>query len=219
MSNIINKSVLFSGLGPETISAIDKISKSIHLNNGGILFTEDDPASELYILSTGSVDLIKSTPDGKEQLIRRVEPGEAFAEAAVFSGELYPVTAMASSVSTLISISRQNFLNLIKTDPNVSLKMMGTMAKLLRHLNSLVGELALGSVASRLAAYLVKRSTKEGSAEFKLNMKKQDLAFQLGTIRETLSRNLSNFKRLGLIDVKGNVIFIKNIRALKGQIK
>ncbi|MBU4484943.1 Crp/Fnr family transcriptional regulator, partial [bacterium] len=203
-------------LSDESISEIAKITKVKEYAPKSVVFIEDDPADRFYILIDGRVDLIKSTPDGKEQLIRTVKNNEMFAEIVVFSGGRYPAMAIAKMQSKLICFDKKDFIKFIKGHPDVSLKMIGAMSKLLQHLNSLVGKLSLGSVASRLASFIVNRYNETGQTSFDIGMQKQELASELGTIKETLSRNLKKFQKENLIDLKKNQIIVKNINKLEG---
>lgn len=213
-SIFIKSSSLFCDLDEAGIAEIDRISHVKKYNAGSTLFTEEEPADFLFLLVDGSVQLVKSSSSGKEQVIRTVLPGETFAEAAVFSGTTYPATAVFASASSVLSISKSRLLDLIKKRPDISLKMMGAMAKLLRHLNSMLSMVSLDSVETRLIRFLLKRSADSGSLRFDLGMKKQDLAKNLGTISETLSRNLGKLKKKKLIKVDGQQITIIDIKKL-----
>lgn len=219
LKDAVKNSFLFSDLSPESLADLEKISIRRTFGKGEMPFHEDEPANSLFMLGSGSVNLVKSSAEGKEQLIRTVKPGEIFAEAALFSGENYPVTAIATAKSIVYSINKEKLLKFISKKPEVSLKMMGAMARLLRHLNSLIADLTLGSVSSRLAKFLLTKYNETGSKSFDLGMKKQDLAKKLGTAGETLSRNLSKFKDLSLIDIKGSYVVIKDLKGLKKYIE
>lgn len=212
---IIQKCPLFEGLDERSTEALAVSSTKQRLGRESIIFSEGEKAASLYILADGSIDLIKSTPDGREQLVRQVNPGEMFAEAAMFSGTVYPATAVTRSDSELIVINKSSFLATVKEHPEVALAIMGSMAKLLRHLNKLVSDLSLGSVANRLANYLIGESHKQQSKDLVLPIPKRDLAFKLGTVPETLSRTLKKFAARGVVDVRGRRILINNIIELE----
>lgn len=201
------------------IDALKPIIKQKAAKKGEIIFLEGDTAEAFYVLNEGQVDLIKSSPDGKERLIRKVLPGEIFAEAVVFSGEQYPVTAISKLDSKLSRITKDNFLKLIKKQPEVSLKMMGTMSKLLRHLNQLISDLTLDSVESRLIRFLLEKANSSANLIIQLDLKKSELAYQIGTSAETLSRTLKTLKNQGLISVKGKEIKVCDADLLKKRLK
>ncbi|MBT3182259.1 MAG: Crp/Fnr family transcriptional regulator [Deltaproteobacteria bacterium] len=214
-ADVLKQTMLFSGLEVSELNDLGKVASSTKVKSGGVIFNEGDEAQSFYVLVEGSIDLVKSSAEGKEQLIRNVKRGEVFAEAAMFAGSTYPVTAITKSDSKLMVFGKKALLSFIKRHPDVSLKMMGVMSNLLRHLNSLLGELSLGTVSSRLAAYLLKRAKDEGGKEFLLGMAKRDLAFHIGTIPATLSRNLAKMSSDVWIEVKGNRILLKDIKALR----
>lgn len=212
---LIKNTPFFSELNSQAVSSLEKIIRQANYNKNDILFFAGEPAKYLFFVESGLVELIKSSPDGKEQLIRTVNFGETFAEAAMFAGEDYPVTAIVRSKSSIMSISKENFLEFVRSNPEVSLSIMGAMSKLLRHLNTLVTNLSLTSVASRLAQFLLQRSRETGSRSFELGIKKRELAFKLGTISETLSRNFKKMRATGIINVTNNTINIIDITALR----
>lgn len=212
---LLKKCAFFSDIDDVSLAGLHKIVSEKKYSKGQMIFSEGEDPTALHILGTGSVDLVKLSPEGKEKLIRTVKPGEVFAEAAVFSGETYPATAMARSESRLFTIERSKFISFVRSNPAVAIKMLGTMSRLLRHMNDLLSDLTLGSVSSRLAKFLVRTSEEEKNISFKLPVRKNDLAFILGTVSETLSRNIKKFKELGLIEVRGNLIRIRDLKKLK----
>jgi len=214
-TNLLKHCMLFSELDSTALGELERAARIKKIGRGDVLFNEGDDAHSFCVVVSGSLDLVKSSPDGKEQLVRHVKKGEIFAEAAMFSGIAYPVTAVAKSKTEVLSIKKTSFLKFIKLHPDVSLKMMGVMSNLMRHLNSLLADLSLGTVSSRLAEFLLRRSKEEGSREFLLGMKKRELAFKLGTIPETLSRNLSKMVKIKALSVRRDKICIKNINRLE----
>lgn len=208
-------SAVFSGLAAPALSELARIAERRRCAKGEVLFAEGDDARALFLLVEGAVDLVKIAPNGREQLVRSVRRGETFAEAAMFSGEAYPVTAIARRASELIAIRKERFIAFVRAHPGISLAIMGVMARLLRHLNALLADLSLGEVQNRLAAFLLARSRERGKLEFSLGIRKQELAQRLGTIPATLSRNLRRLREQGVIDVRGDFVKIKKIKELE----
>ncbi|NLD27539.1 MAG: Crp/Fnr family transcriptional regulator [Myxococcales bacterium] len=213
IDSVLKKCHLFAELDPRSISGIAALASEKSLADGEILFSEGDEAAFLFILESGAIDLVKYSSEGRERLVRSVSPVEIFAEAAVFSGEEYPATAVARKDSRVVAIRKDRLSSFIRKHPDVSMKMMGVMSSLLRHLNSLLSELSLDSVEARLAAYFVKRARKQG-AEFFLGMQKRELASRLGTVPETFSRNLKKFLKAGFLQISGGKVKILNIKEL-----
>lgn len=206
---------LFSGLDRAALEDLAAMAEMTRLDRDEVLFSEGDPAESLFLLASGDVELLKSSAEGRERFLRRVRPGEVFAEAAMFAGEDYPATAIARTASEVVRITRKDFLAYVALHPAVSLAILGAMARLLRHLNGLLTELSLSSVEARLAAWLLRRSRTVGARQFKLGMAKKELAFRLGTVPETLSRNLAKLCRSRAIGVKGELVVLRDVERLQ----
>ncbi len=212
---LIRRHPLFASLDETAAREIARVALTQSAAQGELIFSEGEVAISLYLLVSGRVDLIRSTADGREQLVRHVKPHEMFAEAAMFAGESYPVTAIARAPSTLLTITKARFLGVVKAHPEIAMAIIGAMAKLLRHLNQRMAELSMGSVEQRLAAYLLKCARAAGAKNFDLPVSKKDLATELGTIPATLSRTLKKMNDRGALVVRGAHITIKRSEILE----
>ena len=213
-ADCIRSCVLFSRLDDRALEELALLARGRACAKGRTLFSEGDDAAALFILAEGAIDLVKSSPEGKVQLVRSVNPGEIFAEAAMFAGEAYPATAIARKNSELRAIGKRDFVAFVKAHPNASLAIMGAMARLLRHLNALLADLSLGQVENRLAAFLLAKSRERNKATFSIGIAKRELALRLGTVPETLSRNLRKLKERGVIGVRGDFVTVRKPAAL-----
>jgi len=86
---------LFENISRKSKAALADICLQKILQNKEILFIEGDKGYSLYILVSGNIQLYKTTPDGKEVVIKVVKPGELFGEVILFEQAEYPVTAIA----------------------------------------------------------------------------------------------------------------------------
>jgi len=206
---------IFSELAGKAVANLSAISRIEKFEKGELIFMEDDDADALFILADGAIDLVKGTADGRERFIRRVKPGETFAEAAMFAGDAYPVSALARSRGTLLAINRDDFRMFMRRHPEASMAMLAAMARLLRHWSDLLSELSLSTVEGRIAAWLMRRARESRGDSFDLGMQKRELAFRLGTVPETLSRNLRKLKEMGAIRLEGERIHIKDMEILE----
>ena len=149
-----------------------------------------------------------------------VSAPDAFAEAALFLEGSYPASAEALSDCQLLFFPKREFIQLIEKNPQLSVNMIVTLSHYLRKFASLIEELSLKEVSSRIAKYLIDLSlkqSKEGRSpkEVELDLSKTQLASKLGTISETLSRTLAKMKVKGIIDVRKNRILILNREVLE----
>ncbi|MFZ3137357.1 MAG: Crp/Fnr family transcriptional regulator [Thermodesulfovibrionales bacterium] len=186
------------------------------VGRGEQIFSEGIDATAFFIVVSGKVKIYKLSPDGKEYTLHIHGPGDLVAEAAIFDSMVYPASCLALEDTTLMRVSREGFLNLIKTHPELSLKMMSGYSKRLRQFVAKIEELSLKDIKSRLAGYLIENSSVEnGVAVCHLSYSKKELSSLLGTIPETLSRALAFLKQKKLIIEKDNSIIIPDPEKLR----
>ena len=219
-TDLLRRCPLFAGLKEEDLKRIRAIASLKQVGKREILFSEGEEARGFYVILSGKVKLYKVSPDGKEQILHVVSAPDAFAEAALFLEGSYPAFAEALSDSQLLFFPKRDFIQLIEKNAQLSINMIVSLSQFLKRFASLIEELSLKEVSSRIAKYLIDLSlklSKEGRSpkEVELDLSKTQLALKLGTISETLSRTLAKMKAKGIIDVKKNRIIILNREALE----
>jgi CRP/FNR family transcriptional regulator len=211
---------LFAGLKEEDLKKINAVASLKRVGKKQVLFSDGEEARGFYVILSGKVKLYKISPEGKEQILHVVSPPEAFAEAALFLEGNYPAFAETLTDSQLLFFPKRDFIRLIERNPQLGINMIVSLSHFLRKFASLIEELSLKEVSSRVAKYLIDlslTSAKEGRShrEVDLDLSKSQLASKLGTISETLSRSLAKMKAKKIIDVKKNRILILNREALE----
>jgi len=211
---------LFAGLKEEDLKKIKAVASLKRVGKKQIIFSDGEEARGFYVILSGKVKLYKMSPEGKEQILHVVSPPEAFAEAALFLEGNYPASAETLTDSQLLFFPKRDFIQLIERNPQLSINMIVSLSHFLRKFASLIEELSLKEVSSRVAKYLIDlslKSAKEGRdpREVDLDLSKSQLASKLGTISETLSRSLAKMKAKKIIGVKKNRILILNREALE----
>jgi CRP/FNR family transcriptional regulator len=218
--DLLKRCPLFAGLKEGDLTMIRTIAKPRQVIRKEILFGDGEEAKGFYVLLSGKVKLYKISREGKEQILHIVSAPDAFAEAALFLEGSYPAFAEALIDSQLLFFPKRDFIELIERNPQLSINMIVSLSHFLRKFASLIEELSLKEVSSRIAKYMIDLSiklSKEGKnpKEVELDLSKTQLASKLGTISETLSRTLSKMKAKGMIDVKKNKIIILNRNMLE----
>ncbi len=219
-TELLKQCPLFAGLKEEDLKRIRSIALLKQVGKKEVLFSDGEEAKGFYVILSGKVKLYKISPEGKEQILHVVSAPDAFAEAALFLEGSYPAFAEALADSQLLFFPKRNFIQLIERNPQLSINMIVSLSHFLRKFASLIEELSLKEVSSRVAKYLIDlslRSAKDGKnpKEVDLDLSKTQLASKLGTISETFSRTLSKMKAKGVIDVNKNKILILNRELLE----
>lgn len=201
-------------LSDEELAALSDIIMLQTLDRGEILFIEGDPANGFFSLAEGRVRVYKSSPDGKEQTIHIINPGQIFAEVAIFRGNRFPANCSALEKSVVLFYPKDRFLKLLADIPQISLKIIGSLSAFLREYNKMVEYLSLKEVPERIAGYLLEEYHNTKGEVIHLRISKAELARKLGTISETLSRNLRKLQDQRIIEVKAREIRILDLESL-----
>src|SRR5690348_14252209 len=125
--------------------------------------------------------------------------------------------------ATLLFVSKQDFHALCLAHPQVALKVLRIVGSRLRRLVGIIEELSFTTVRHRLASFLVRLAQQDGKTtakgiEIVLPASHQELAAQIGTVRELVSRNLSRFQAEGLLTVEGRDVIVRNLKALETEL-
>lgn len=222
IEKVLRKAQLFASLSDEEMAALRRRVSRKAYDRGEILFSEGDPCRGLFIVGRGKVRIFKVSPSGREQILSIEGPGSSFAELPVFDGGNYPASAAASEESELLFISRRDFQDFCREHPEVGLKVIAVVGSRLRRLVGIIEDLSFTTVRQRLIALilrLVQASPKRTSdgVQVELNKTQQDLAAELGTVRELVSRNLSRLQAEGYLEVDGRHIIVKDLSGLKRE--
>ena len=209
--NTLRGCKLFTGLPLEDLEKIADVTVAKLLEKGDYLFHEGDPAHGFYIVQRGAINVHRVTAGGKEQIIHVFRTGDSFAEIAVVSPTGYPADARAQEPTQILLVQKDGIFELLKRQPELALRMLGSMSSHLRVLVGQIEDLTVRDVETRLANWLVKRCPQPQSdapVKIELTVTKRVLAAELGTVSETFSRTLAKFRAQKLIAVKGKVVTV-----------
>jgi CRP-like cAMP-binding protein len=215
--NTLRSCQLFVGLPAADLGNIAEIALVKSLDKGEYLFHEGDPARGFYVVQRGAVNVHRVNAAGKEQIIHIFRTGDSFAEVALASATGYPADARAIEPTQVLLVQKEGILALLKQQPELALRMLGSMSSHLRVLVGQLEDLTLKDVETRLANWLVKRCPdphSQSPVRIDLPMTKRVLAGELGTVSETFSRTLASFRQRKLIAVKGKTITVVSPLAL-----
>jgi len=151
-------------------------------------------------------------------------PGETIAELPVFDGGTYPASAVAIDDVEMLFISRRDFNAHCMEHPEIALKVLQVVGGRLRRLVGIIEELSFTTVRQRLISALLRIAETQGKQtarglELQLPASHQEIANQLGTVRELISRNLMRLQAEGLLEVNGRDIVVKDAAGLRALLQ
>jgi CRP/FNR family transcriptional regulator len=219
LAAVLGKTTLLSSLSASELQLLGSRTVRKLFSAGELLFSEGEPCRGLHIIARGKVRIFKTSVNGREQVLSVNVPGESIAELPVFDGGPYPASSVAIEDAEIAFISRRDFQGFCREHPEVALKVLEVVGARLRRLVGIIEELSFTTIRQRLISALLKLSQTDGSAtargiEVQLPGSHQELANQLGTVRELISRNLARLQAEGLLEVDARKIVIKDIKGL-----
>ncbi|MGA7908455.1 MAG: Crp/Fnr family transcriptional regulator, partial [Candidatus Sulfotelmatobacter sp.] len=214
---------IFSGLTESELTFLTQRAVPRRYAAGELVFGEGEPCAGLYVVESGHVRIFKSSANGREQVLSVDGPGSSIAELPVFDGGSYPASVAAIDDATLLFVSKQDFQALCLTHPQVALKVLRVVGARLRRLVGIIEELSFTTVRRRLASFLLRLAQKEGrrkaeGIEVTLPVSNQELASQIGTVRELVSRNLSRLQAEGVVKIDGRNVIIRDLKDLEADL-
>ena len=209
--NTLRSCQLFTGLPQVDLEQIAAVTVLKSLEKDEYLFHEGDAAIGFYIVQRGAVNVHRVNAAGKEQIIHVFRTGDSFAEIALASATGYPADARVIEPTQVLLVQKEGILALLKRQPELALRMLGSMSSHLRVLVGQLEDLTLKDVETRLANWLVKRCPNPQGVKpvnIELKMTKRVLAAELGTVSETFSRTLAKLREQKLLTVKGKSVTV-----------
>lgn len=207
---LIRRCRLFSGLTDDNVALLIAIIKKQHHARGTLLFEEGAEADGFYVVASGKVKVFKLSADGRERVLHVILPGDSFADAAIFADGNYPAFASTLVESELLFFPKREFLDLLHSHSQLAINMIAGLSKFLRQFTIQIEDLTFRDVPARLARYLLEVADEQQSDSFELTLAKSQLASNLGTTSETLSRTLRKLMDEELVNVQGKRIEILN---------
>ena len=219
---ILRKTPLFASLTDSELEALAARTTKRRFERNEQLFAEGDACAGLFVVASGKIRIFKLSPSGREQILGVERPGSSFAELPVFDGGAYPAAASAVEDTEVLFIARKDFQMFCREHPDVALKVIAVVGTRLRRLVGIIEELSFTTVRQRLIALILRLAQTSGTVSkegvrLELTRSHQDLAAELGTVRELVSRNLSRLQAEGFLDVEGRSIVVKDIAGLRRE--
>ncbi len=190
---------IFRDLSEQQIKDIEQAFRMTTVPEGRMVFQPDETGEGLFILKAGRVQVYRISPEGKRFVVSNVETGTFFGEMAFVGQSMYGSFAETTEESVLCVMSRYDVEQLLRRYPPVAVRMMQALSQRLSEAETQLEDLALKSLASRLATFIL-RQTGEDSGQM-LGLTHNDLAERVGTSRETATQALNELKGDGLIAI------------------
>ena len=212
-------SPLFAALDDESKDTLRRTMDEVRLPRGGTLFTEGEPGDRLYVVTQGKIKLGRTSPDGRENLLAVLGPGEMFGELSLFDPGPRTATATAITATTLSGLGHDDLQPLLIQQPEVAGRLLAALARRLRRTNEAMADLVFSDVPGRVAKALLDLSTRFGSEtdeglRVTHDLTQEELAQLVGASRETVNKALADFAARGFLRLEGRAVVILDVDRL-----
>jgi CRP/FNR family transcriptional regulator len=197
----IKSSELLGTLSAEHQERLAAGARLRQFDSGEFVFSQGTEGRAFFVLCRGSVKVYRTSPDGREAVVKILGPGEIFGEVILFRPMPFPASAVCLAETALIEIDRGRLLGLLE-DSAFRLDFIGILMEKLAYLNQRVYMLGALDVEERFFLHII--SNYGVQDEYELDLSKKDLAAAIGTVPETLSRLLNRLRSRGTIAWEGN---------------
>ncbi len=211
----ILRQVLFLKTVPDTaIAALLAAGRECRLTRGEVLFPELARCLGLIVVLRGAVKVSKVDSRGRELTLSVQAAGSCVGELSLFDGGNYPYHAEAAADDTAVWIvPRADFLGVMRRHPEIAERGLLAMGISQRRLIQIAEAQSLHPVRARLAAYLCELN--DAGRSFRLPQTNDEIANQIGTVREVVSRTLSSLKASGMVALQGRMVTVKDESELR----
>jgi CRP-like cAMP-binding protein len=216
----LEHTLLFGCLPQRELADIAQHAKQLHLRKGEVLFISGEQAKGLFVVVSGTIRVFQQNAEGREQVMHVDTAGAVIGEVAVFDDGGYPASAVSERDAELLFIDKHDMHGFCAKYPPLALTALRLMAARVRRHAQLVEALSFQDVEQRLASFFVDQAEhagtrEEGRVTVHLALSNQEIASQIGSVRDVVSRTLARMKHDGLITMNGRTLIIPNLEALK----
>ena len=205
----LGQTQLFSDLTAEERSLVANFVAIRKFNKGQVILLEEDTNKYMYSVLTGEVKVFYTTKEGKESIVAFHGVGESFGEISLIDQLTIPATVVAVQRSVVLLIGRDDFFEIVKTEPKVMNKLLLMLTGRLRLAWNQVRMLHYKDASYRIMSSIKDLSVERGESAsegilLKMRLTHQNIADMTGLTRETVTRIIDRWKRNGLLSLDEN---------------
>lgn len=210
---------LFDRMNDEELDKLLGHATSRRVPQGEYVFEQGQPAVSFYLLLHGRLKVTQVTEDGQQIIVRVVHPGDLFGFAKALQRSDYPGTAIAAAESLTLGWPTDLWPSFVERNPRLAVTAMQTIGQRLEEAHTRIREMSTQEVERRVAHAVVRLARKagrkeEGGIRIDFPISRQDIAEMTGTTLHTVSRILSAWEGLGLVEGGRQKLLVRNIAGL-----
>ncbi|CAD2077335.1 Anaerobic regulatory protein [Jeotgalicoccus aerolatus] len=205
IKDLISQITIFNTLTDSEQEEIAKITHVRAFHKSNHLFYQQDEMKYFFFILEGNIKIYRISSGGREQIVNFFGAGEMVPHHAIFRDDPYPANAVSMNETTVLMISKQDFETLLKNQSDIMMKMFKYLGSMIVDLQNRLYDKILHPADEQLLRSILRlagsygEDIDENNSLITLRVTKQDIGSMIGLSRETVSRNISLFKKLGLM--------------------
>ena len=224
MDSNLREAPLFTALDEQSARTLRDSMIEQKLKKGDVLFQENDPGDQLYLITDGKMKLSHTSNDGRESLFTVLGPGDMFGELSVFDPGPRTSTAIAVTDAEVLGLSSAVLQQWLNERPEVAQSLLQALANRLRRNSETMADLVFADVPGRVAKVLLQLNEKFGvdasiGREVPHDLTQEEIAQLVGASRETVNKALADFVTRGWIRLETRAVHIVDLDRLQGRAK
>jgi CRP/FNR family cyclic AMP-dependent transcriptional regulator len=217
---VLNRAPLFEALDDAAAKSLRGSVAEVRLSRGQTLFNEGEVGDRLYVILEGKVKLTRAAPDGRENLLSVLGPGEMFGELSCFDPRPRTASAVAVTECRLAGLGHDDLRPFLLNNPEVAVHLLRALAQRLRRTNDVMADLVFTDVPGRVAKALLDLAERfgqptESGLHVHHDLTQEELAQLVGASRETVNKALADFAGRGWLRIEARAVVILDIDRLR----
>jgi CRP/FNR family transcriptional regulator len=218
--NSVRPSDFMARLAPEDRAGLLALAHRRTVERGALVYSAGLPGDNVYFLEAGQIKIYHLSPTGKEVLLWFCLSGEIFGLTEICRGGERQVHAQACERSSVYSVARNDFKAFLSARPQAALLVIDVLSCRLRGLGNVIQDLVASEVTERVLQLIQRLGAVYGRREgealcLDLHITHQEMANMIGSTRQSVTSALSALRRMGVLDLEGRRIRIRNEQALR----
>jgi CRP/FNR family transcriptional regulator, cyclic AMP receptor protein len=208
---------LFAALGDHALQLLADAAFTRRIAPDQILFVSGEPSEHLYVVRSGRLRVLTTSPHGEQLVLSTAGPGEVIGELSILDRQPRSADVVAAELCEVIVVPAATARSVLESDPRAVLAAALELAGQVRRLTGAMGDLVFLDLHRRVAKLLVSQATRrpDGTTVSDLGANQGVVAAQLGVSRQSLNKALSSLARRGWIEVSGKHVVLRDPAALQ----
>ncbi|MQA93852.1 MAG: cyclic nucleotide-binding domain-containing protein [Streptosporangiales bacterium] len=218
--DVLSRAPLFEALDEEGAKGLRSSINEVRINRGQTLFSEGDDGDRLYVILDGKVKLTRTAPDGRENLLSVLGPGEMFGELSLFDPRPRTASAVAVTDVRMAGLGHDDLRPWLAGRPEVAVHLLKALAQRLRRTNDVMADLVFTDVPGRVAKALLDLADRfgqqrEDGLHVHHDLTQEELAQLVGASRETVNKALADFASRNWLRIEAKAVVIHDADRLR----